>query len=120
MKFVNVDDGTEGVKVDDKIGIRYWESVGAVGKEISVWAPIRVRGGTYVGFKRLFTTGFETSERDGLFKGVLGKEKAACDWINECQQTRGNIFLKRMLGLVLLYFDEKLSEIQSVGKDWKI
>ena len=66
--------------MDDKIGIRYRESVGAVGREMSVWAPTRVRGGTYVGFERLNA---ETREREGLFKGMLGKEKAACTWSNE-------------------------------------
>ena len=47
---------------------------------MSVWPPIRVRGGTYVGFERLNATGCEMSEREGLFEGMLGKEKAACSW----------------------------------------
>lgn len=84
---------------------------------MSVWAPTRVCGGTYVGFERLNATGFETSEREGLFKGTLGKEKATCNWSNEYKQRRGGIMLKRMLEPVHLYIDEKLSEIQSVGRD---
>ena len=54
------------------------------------------------------------SEREGLFKGVLGEEKAACNWSNEYKQMRGDIMLKRMLELVPLYIDEALSEIQSM------
>ena len=92
---------------------------------MSVWAPTWLRGGTYVGFERLnatgferlYATGFETSEREGLFKGTLGKEKAACNWSNEYKQRRGDIMLKRMLELVPLYTDEKLSEIQNV---WEV
>ena len=113
---MKVENGAEGVKVDDKIGIRYWETVGAAGREMSVWAPIRVRGGTYVGFERLYTTGFEMSEREGLFKGVLGKEKAACDWINECKQTRGNILLKRMLGPCLCILMKNCPRYKVRGK----
>ena len=83
---------------------------------MSVWAPTRVRGGTHVGFERLNATGFETSEREGLFKGMPGKEKAACNWSNEYKQMRGDIMLKRMLELVPSYIDEKLSEIQKMGR----
>ena len=50
---------------------------------MSAWAPTRVRGGTHVGFERLNATGFETSEREGLFKGMPGKEIAACNCSNE-------------------------------------
>ena len=50
---------------------------------MSAWASAQVRGGTYVGFERLRAAGFWMREREGLFKGVLGKEKAMCNRSNE-------------------------------------
>ena len=78
VELEDLQDGAEGAEVEDEIRVGDREGVKARGEGVLVSAGLELEvmwGRGYVGNERLEAAGFWTREREGLVKGMLGKEE---------------------------------------------